>query len=122
MITGRIDENLEARIVLPVVVGDTTTDVELLLDTGFSGFLAVSALLVQQCDLPLRTVQRGLTADGRVTFFDTVDVRVIWNRKTRLIRAQVLDEALIGTRLLAGHSLQADWITGGEVRLDDAFL
>jgi predicted aspartyl protease len=56
MITGRIDENLEARIVLPVVVGDTTTDVEFLLDTGFSGFLAVSALLVQQCDLPLRTV------------------------------------------------------------------
>jgi hypothetical protein len=46
MITGRIDENLEARIVLPVVVGDTATDVEFLLDTGFSGFLAVSVIAI----------------------------------------------------------------------------
>ena len=41
MITGRIDENLEARVKLQLVCEDNTVDVEFLVDTGFNGYLAV---------------------------------------------------------------------------------
>ncbi len=75
MITGRIDQNLEARVELQLVGESETVDVEFLVDTGFNGYLAVSPTLLTRLDLQLGAVQRGMTADGRVGFFDTVEVR-----------------------------------------------
>lgn len=117
MITGHIDENLEARVALQIVHKDGGEDVEFLIDTGFNGYLAVSPSLVERLDLQLGAVQRGITADGRAGFFDTVEVKVIWHDQLRTLRAQVLDEPLIGTRLLDGNELTADWRMGGEFRI-----
>ena len=45
------------------------------------------------------------------------DVCVIWDDQPKFIRAQVLDEPLMGTRMLSGHDLQACWEVGGQFRL-----
>ncbi len=42
---------------------------------------------------------------------------VIWDDQPKFIRAQVLDEPLIATRMLSGHDLQARWEVGGKLRL-----
>ena len=117
MIVGEIDANLEARVTLSLIHKERRLDVLFLVDSGFNGDLAVPQSVVKQLSLPLATVQRGATADGRVSYFDTVDVSVIWDDQPKAIRAQVLDEPLIGTRLLRGHDLQARWEVGGRVRL-----
>ena len=117
MIVGEIDANLEARVTRSLIHGERRLDVLFLVDSGFNGYLAVPQSVVSQLKLPLATVQRGMTADGRVSYFDTVEVCVIWDDQPKFLRAQVLDEPLIGTRLLSGHDLQARWEVGGEFRL-----
>ncbi len=117
MIVGEIDANLEARVTLSLIHKARSLDVLFLVDSGFNGYLAIPQSLVSQLDLPLATVQRGTTADGRVSYFDTVDVCVIWDEQSKLIRAQVLDEPLIGTRMLCGHDMQVRWEVGGNFRL-----
>jgi hypothetical protein len=67
----------------------------------------------------LGAVQRGITADGRTGFFDTVEVQVIWHGRPLVLRAQVLDETLLGTRLLNGNEFVVNWEVGGEVRLSE---
>ena len=79
MIIGKIDENLEARIELRVISGEQTHRVEFLVDTGFNGYLALPMSLVSSLELPLGEVQGGITADGRIGFFDTVRVQIIWH-------------------------------------------
>ena len=79
MITGYIDDNLEARARLRIVHKELIEDVEFLVDTGFNGHLAVPASLVTRLDLQPGAVQRGITADGRLGFYDTVEVQVIWH-------------------------------------------
>lgn len=118
MISGTIDANLEARVKLQVIGSRQTKEVEFLIDTGFNGFLSVPNQLVHELDLPLGAVQSGVTADGRLDFFDTVAVEILWNEVSTSIRAQILNEPLIGTRLLRGHSLTAEWVPGGVFRID----
>ena len=117
MIIGKIDENLEARVELRVISGEQTHRVEFLVDTGFNGYLALPMSLVSSLELPLGEVQRGITADGRIGFFDTVRVQIIWHDQPLSSHAQVLDEPLIGARLLHGHELNASWIPNGVIRL-----
>lgn len=117
MIIGKIDDNLEARIKLQVISGEQSHGVEFLVDTGFNGYLALPMSLVSRLNLPLGEVQRGITADGRIGFFDTVRVQIVWHDQTLSLHAQVLDEPLIGARLLHGHEMKAIWIPDGAVRL-----
>jgi hypothetical protein len=69
--------------------------------------------LVSKLGLKLLDVQAGITADGRESFFDTVEITVLWHDEARTVQAQILDEALIGTRILRGSRIQADWVRDG---------
>ena len=113
MANGWIDKNLEARLELMVCGPDERKAVEFLIDTGFNGYLAVPISLVRELNLPLGVVQSGVTADGRAGYFDTVSLQLIWHGVPMPIRAQVLDEPLIGTRLLRGNSFAAQWVVNG---------
>ena len=115
MIIGKIESNLDARIPLALLVGDARHEVVFVLDTGFNGYLAISMSLVDQLDMRLGEVQSGITADGRSGFFDTVRVIIDWHGNPRSVQAQVLDEPLIGTRLLNGNKLEADWKVGSKL-------
>ncbi len=117
MIVGQVDGNIEARVTLSILSRGTKEDLSFLVDSGFNGYLAIPEAVVRQLNLPLATVQRGATADGRVSYFDTVDVCVIWDGKPTNVRAQVLDERLIGTRMLRGFDMQVRWEAGGEIQL-----
>lgn len=115
MTTGRIDANLEAHIELPVRAGEVFLDVDFLLDTGFNGHLSVTPSLVKSLGLELKDAQSGVTADGRVGYFATVDLTVFWQDDEITVRAQVLDETMLGTRMLKGCEFHADWTVDGVV-------
>ena len=113
MIEGRIDSNLEAIIELDIQHDGAILRQRFLIDTGFNGFIAVPQSLVHRLGLKLLDVQAGITADGRASYFDTVEITVLWHDEAHTVQAQILDEALIGTRLLRGSRIQADWIRDG---------
>lgn len=117
MIEGRIDDHLEARITLPILTAGGREEIEFLVDTGFNGFVAIPPSLVQRLQLEVGAVQTGVTADGRTGYFDTVSVEIMWHQTPLSLRAQVLDEPLIGTRLLRGNRLSANWVVDGPFRL-----
>lgn len=119
MIEGTIDKNGEALVDLDIQIDDSTHSIPFLIDTGFNGFLAVPMRLVNQFGLRLSDVQQGVTADGRTSYFDTVQVTVIWHGVPLTVQAQVLDEPLIGTRLLRGCRMKVDWVPGGAVQIDE---
>jgi hypothetical protein len=52
-------------------------------------------------------------ADGRASYFDTVEITVLWHDEALTVQAQTLDEPLIGTRILRGCRIQADWVRVG---------
>ncbi len=120
MIEGLIDENLEARVSLSVHHRGGTHEIDFLMDTGFNGHLAVTESIVRTLDLELKDIQTGITADGRSSDFDTVDLHVIWHGRTTVIRAQVLDEPLLGTRVLRGSELRAVWKSGSHVTINES--
>lgn len=93
---------------LSIFNGDRVMNVEFLVDTGFNGFVAVPMDLVNELGLSLGAVQSGVTADGRSSFFDTVSLTGEWNGEVKQARAQVLDDSLIGTRLLNQNTISAN--------------
>ncbi len=120
MIAGHIDEDWQAIVPLIARHGhqkDRDETIDFLIDTGFTGFLSLSPEWVQKLDLSVIDIQRGMTADGRVSYFETVDVCILWHDQPRVIRAQVLDEPLIGTRLLRLHQTSLKWVTGERFEL-----
>lgn len=117
MIEGEVDGSLEAKVELLLFHDDKQLRVSFLVDSGFNGYLAIPEAVVRQLNLPLATVQSGSTADGRRGYFDTVDLSFVWMDRVKRIRAQVLEEPLLGTRLLFGHDMQVRWEIGGEFRL-----
>lgn len=79
--------------------------------------MGVPLSVVETLSLEYQDLQRGILADGKRSLFDTVDLCVYWNDRPVIIRAQVLGEPLIGTRMLNGHTIQAEWRQEGEIRL-----
>ena len=119
MIEGLIDQNLEAWVRLCVHHAGKTHEIDCLMDTGFNGYLAVSESIVRSLDLDLKDIQKGITADGRSSYFNTVDLQVTWHGRTTVVRAQVLDEPLLGTRMLRGSELRAVWKSGNLVTINE---
>jgi clan AA aspartic protease len=118
MIEGRINAKFEAFVDLNLLLNGKRKPERFLVDTGFNGFVAVPQSLVNRLRLPLLDVQEGVTADGRLSYFDTVKVTVLWHDRELTVQAQILDEALIGTRLLRGSRLCADWVVDGEFHVE----
>ena len=115
MITGRVDTDWQAIVPLVAKHREPTkpdATIDFLIDTGFTGYLSLPPDWVQKLGLRVVDVQRGMTADGRVGYFETVDVGILWHGQPQLIRAQVLDEPLIGTRLLRSHQAHLRWVAG----------
>lgn len=77
MIVGQISsENLEAKVRLAVVNKGKSIEIEFVIDTGFSGYIAVPLSVVETLNLEYQDLQRGILADGKRGLFDTVDLCV----------------------------------------------
>ncbi len=93
-----------------------TSDIEAVIDTGFTGFLTVTPVLVTELGLDLRGTSRATLADGSEATFDVHDVAVLWDGQPVYIEADVADTTpLVGMRLLDRHNLSIDVETDGRV-------
>ena len=93
-----------------------TSEVEAVIDTGFTGFLTVTPALAIALGLDLEGTSRATLADGSEVTFDVYDVAVLWDGQPRYVLADAAETTpLVGMRLLDGHNLNIDVEEGGRV-------
>jgi len=119
MITGEVSANREASIRL-VLRGPDGSDLELelVIDTGFNGWMSLPSKLVSELGLTWRRRGRGELADGSETIFDVYEATVVWEGQLRRVWVDDIDAApLLGMSLLNGHELTIQVWAGGSVTI-----
>jgi clan AA aspartic protease len=119
VIRGKVNSRREAIVCLRVR-GPTgiKAAVDVLIDSGFTGSLNLPSTIIAPLGLPRKTGGKALLADGTLHSFDVFIAEVEWDGawKTMLVSA-VGDEALLGIKALAGHTLRIELVTGGTVEI-----
>ena len=119
MITGDVSADREAIIRIIVRTGQgEELEVELIVDTGYTGWVSLPSPLISQLGLPWRRRGRGLLADGSETIFDIYEAAIIWESQLRRVWVDEINAApLAGMALLDGHELTIQVWTGGNVTI-----
>jgi clan AA aspartic protease len=119
MIRGMVNIRLEAVVPLRVR-GPTGVDVvvDAVIDSGFTGSLTLPSTTVAALGLIRVSGGSAILADGSARPFDIYAAEVEWDGVWRgILVSAVGAEALLGMRLLAGHSLRIDVASGGVVEI-----
>lgn len=91
------------------VVGPTQVEelVDALIDTGYTGFLALPSHLITKLDLIYRGPGSAGMADGSQIRFNTYDALIEWDGAPRPVLVSALgSQPVIGMGLLDGHELR----------------
>lgn len=84
MIEGVVNAAYEAVVVLAVYGSSgQATEIEAIIDTGFTGFLTVTPALAAELELSLEGASRATLADGSEVTFDLYDVAVLCGTASR---------------------------------------
>lgn len=89
------------------------------LDTGFTGYLALPHSLIGQLGLFSEGEGRITLADGSVQMHDIYRTAVVWHGERQTIPIMAMgDKPLIGMRLLTGSRVTLDVVDGGAVTIE----
>ena len=120
MITGKVNQHYEP--IIQVGVCDSFGKVyqqNVIIDTGFNGWLSLPKEVISKLDLPWKRRGRALLGDGSECIFDIYEAVIIWDRQSRVIP---IDEAesdpLLGMSLMKGYKLSIDVLENGIVTLE----
>lgn len=117
MIEGVVNAAYEAVVTLPLRgQAGHVRDIEVVIDTGYNGFLSLPPALVEELGLPLVGPSQATLANGDVETFDVHDITVLWDGALRDIEADAVGPTpLAGMLLLDGHDLSIQVRDGGRV-------
>jgi clan AA aspartic protease len=115
MIRGSFQDDAP-RATLTLIADNERTEVEFVVDTGFTGTLALPPFLLATVGATLDGVRLIQLADGTERRAPLCVVQIEWYGEARTLRATVIeDEPLIGIGLLREHHLHVEVTEGGEV-------
>ncbi len=93
-------------------------EVDALVDTGYTGSLALPATVAMSLSLKRLFGGTAVLADGSTRRFDTYGAEVEWGGVWRdIVASAVGDDALVGMGLLAGQELRIEVVAGGQVEV-----
>ena len=120
MIRGEVTADYEAVIQL-LVYGPTGQSrcIKAVLDTGFNAYLTLPTSIVAELGLSYHGMAVAVLADGTRVALRKYEATVTWDDRQRDIL--VLDGEgvpLIGMSMLRGHSLVAEVVVGGSLRIE----
>ena len=110
----------EARLNVEVLspTGAPSLQVEVVVDTGFTGHLTLPTSTIQALGLPVVGSAESVLADGSLVLEDVCLARVLWHGDERSVRVLVADATpLLGMSLLRGSELRIEAADGGEVEI-----
>ena len=117
MIEGTVNADYEAVITL-LLWGQAgrEREIEVVIDTGYNGFLTLPPTLVAELALPLAGPSQATLANGEVENFNVHDVTVLWDGMPRDIEADAMGVfPLAGMLLLDGYNLNIAVESAGPV-------
>lgn len=118
MIHGIVTANREPVVRLRVRGPGGMADVDLVVDTGFTGTLVLPSAVVAALGLSWRSGGVAVLANGLNHQTDYYDVELEWGSGWLTVLAMSLGpEALLGMQLLAGHRLTVEGSPGGAVEI-----
>lgn len=119
LITGRVNARGEA--VVPLAIhGDVgrRVDVRFVVDTGFNGQVSLPFQFIRDLGLLCIGADFGTLADGSRVAFDVFLATAFMFGKPRRVKVDAMESPpTIGTELLLGHTLHAEWVPGGQVTI-----
>lgn len=117
MIEGVVNASHEALVTL-VLHGPTgqTSEVNAVIDPGYSGSLTLPPELVAKLELPYVFSGKATLADDSEVGFRVHRVTALWDSRLRHIEADAVGSTpLVGMALLRAHSLYVEVTDGGRV-------
>ena len=121
MIKGKVDSSQQVLITIDIIDGEgSIRSLEVVLDTGFTGYLTLPTGTVQQ--LGLRSVGERTfeLANGELFAFEAFLAAVSWHGRLRDVLVLKSDSApLLGMTLLWGSRVTMDTLTEGEVTIEE---
>ena len=120
MLTGRVRRNLQAWLSLEILDGDGQPQaVEVALDTGFEGNLALRPHTVRQLGLTPDGYRYVELANGGVDRLRLYFATVLWDGRPLVVDViESGSDPLVGMALLEGCRVTVDVIEGGAVVVD----
>jgi len=89
------------------------------IDTGFTGYLALPAEQVSQLGLRFLGARIGVLADGRPAVLNAFRAVVEWHGERRSVPAlEVQGSALLGMALLHGSRMTMDIVENGPLQIE----
>lgn len=126
MISGRVVRNeqggLEPRLAVSVMdASGELQQFEVILDTGFTGWLMLLEADINKLGLVSEGRHRGILASGNTEEFNYYETWMSWHG--RLYEGEVfqsIDQPLLGMELLEGSHVALDAWDGGNVVIEEA--
>jgi clan AA aspartic protease len=120
MISG---EFVDGKVIIPVrfcmekSISDLT--INFVIDTGFNNCLTLPMQAITAMGLPFHSTTVAKLADGSKSLIETYLARVVWDDKKELVTVLSTNgKPLLGTALLQGFRLTAEFIDGGIVKIE----
>lgn len=119
MITGhvRATENGSEPVIRVRVAGSSgsETEVEAVVDTGFTGYLTLAPATVENLELTPSGNRDATLADGSVTDFRSYDAEVLWHGHPVPVEVlAVHGTTLVGMEMLLGSELRVRAVPNGQ--------
>ena len=96
-----------------------TVSVDVVLDTGFNGHLALPRRVLQRLDARVWDATTHQVAGGEIIATQTFMLEMVWLGRARTVEVIALEgNALLGTGLLLGTQITIDAIADGEVIIE----
>lgn len=119
IVRGAVSDRLEAILRLRVRGrAGAVAEFDAVVDTGYSGLLTLPTAAAESLGLERGMGGRATLADGSARRFDTFTAELEWGGGWREVVVSALGaEVLVGMRLLAGHELRVQVVSGGAVEV-----
>ena len=120
MITGLVTKNRKIVLALALrCIANQEILIETVLDTGFNGFLTLSASLIAQLGLSKVGEIPATLGDGSNVTADLFEAKVFWDGEEReALALQMEGGELIGMSLLWGQRFMAEAKLNGRVTIE----
>ena len=126
MISGIVERNelggLEPQISVSVMDADgELQQFQVVLDTGFTGWLMLPEADINKLGLVRKGRHRGILASGNDEEFEYYETQVSWHDRLHEIEVfQSIDQALLGMEMLEGSRVSVEAWDGGNVIIEEA--
>ena len=120
MIRGRVSGNQQALIAVDILDGEgRPQSVEVVIDTGFTGYLTLPPQSISQLGLPSVGQRTFELANGELFDFQVYLGSVSWHgRPSDVLVLQSDSDPLLGMALLWGSRVTLDALNDGEIAIE----